>query len=459
MAIRDHRNKSSWMRAALLGWLILGLSGPLFSQLPEVARLKNFETERFRVFHTPEMKEEARRLADDGEVFLNELSARWSVIFPKQKITFTLGKPSGFSENYVNHLDVPKWLEASYDTAHHRVELRIHEPSKFEYPVARDIFRHSLVHALLNLPRVDRLPRFWEEGLAMHYASGDGTRQRFFAILGFQSFEKTEDLVKRKRWASDQEQLFYGAAIGGLFVDWLWGRRPEGEALFMQELFKGRNWKTALNKAGFKDVSGLTLDFDFYIRPKYKLYTMVYTLDFWAMLFSLVWLVFVVVRLRKAFLTARMPHTHIEPVQDTVTADDFKGPIFGGMEAKADDEPAAVLNLTPDRDPPVRERKPEPPARPTTPRVTPPPRSVTPPPPPPPKKRPMAPPRPVKPPPQAAPARGGVVPPPPPGTAPARPYRSGVKPPAPKPLDLDDAFADLDDDFDAAFAELEKDKD
>lgn len=469
----------SWqvlLKGSVLGWLLLGFVMPLMAQLPEVAPLKHFQTERFKVFYTGEMREHARELAEDGETFLNQLSARWSVILPKQKITLTLGSPRGHAEAFVNHLELPDWLEAAYDTAHHRVELRIHRPSEFDYGVVRDAMEHCLIHAVLNLPKMDGMPTFWEEGLAMHYGGGSVTRQRFFAILGFQKFEKTEALVDDSRWAKSQETFYYGSAIARYFVAWLWERRPEGEAVFMQSLFVGNPWQDALVKAGFKDVAGLTLDFDFYIRPKYKLYTMIYTRDFWGILLSIAWLVIVAMRVRKAIQVARMPHTAIVKSEDEVTEADFKGPAFGldGKTATggADEEP--YLNLTPKHErgsPALADQRPvvtpprtqPPPARP----ASPPPQPASPPPRPrhldslgdarPVRSQPPLPPssQTITPPPPTQ--KRGVTPPPPPGSVPRGPHRGSPKPPPPKPVDWDDAFGDLEGDLDAAFADLEND--
>ncbi len=292
------------------------------------ANLKRLESEHLRLYFTSDFAPYTRPLLEEGERFLAGLAGRWSVILPKDKIVIALGGPIQ-GKDLLNHLEHPPWLMAGYDRQNGRVEIRILDRSQARLEEMAPLFRHTLVHALLNLPRIKRPPQFLQEGLARYYAGDSSGHTRMLAVLAFKRHAEIESFVEHDSWAKDQAGYLEISALSGLLVEYMWRVNPEGEVQFVQALQKGVAWKTALRESGFQDWQRLLVDFNVQVRKEYGLHTLLYTYDLWLLLLGTAALVWFFLRVYWAIRAARLPFVELPPAPEVLPASALKGPAFG----------------------------------------------------------------------------------------------------------------------------------
>lgn len=330
---------------SLCYWVLLllfsGCLNPVIAQrkakepqrAPRQVNFKRLETQHLQIYFTPEFQAHATDLATEGERFLGEIAGRWAVILPEDKIEVSIGRNVKGAKAY-NHLEAPRWLKIGYDDKYARVEIRVDKPKKFNLKVAGAMYRHALVHALLNLPKIEKMPRFLEEGLARHYSGDSKSRTRVMAVIGFSRFESIAPFFEDKTWKHDEDETFiYAGAVAGLFVAHLWEGKPESEIKFVQSILQGKTWRAAVGSSGLGEWETRVAVFDVHERAEYKWYTVAYTFDFWLILLSITLLIWMVLRVRGAWNVARMSYVDvIIAPEEEVTEEELVGPAFGAEE-------------------------------------------------------------------------------------------------------------------------------
>lgn len=293
------------------------------------ANLKRIESEHLSLYFTSDFAAYTRPLLEEGERFLAVLAGRWSVILPKDKIVIALGGPIE-ARDLLNHLEHPPWLMAGYDRKNGRVEIRILDRSQARVEEMVPLFRHTLVHALLNLPRIKRPPQFLQEGLARYYAGDSSGHTRWLAVLAFKRHAEIAQFVEHDAWAKEQDGYLEISALSGLLVEYMWKMNPEGEVQFVQALQKGVAWKEALRVSGFQDWHRLLLDFNVEVRKEYGLHTLLFTFDLWLLLLGTAALIWFISRIYWAVRAARLPFVELPPAREVLPASALTGPAFGG---------------------------------------------------------------------------------------------------------------------------------
>ncbi len=329
---RPHRRIPQCFVLVLLLGSAMALAQKQGARMPHQVNLRRIQSEHISLFFTSDYADYTQPLLEEGERFLATLAGRWSVILPKDRIAVSLGGPVQ-GKALLCHLEHPSWLMSAYDRTHGRVEVRILDRSKVRFEEMVPLFRHNLVHALLNLPRIKRPPQFLQEGLARYYAGDSSGHTRLLAVMGFRAHKEIAPLVEHDVWSKQEAGYLEVSALAGLFVEYMWQANPEGEVQFVQALQKGIAWKEALRQSGYEEWTPLIQEFNVKVRADYGLHTLLYTYDLWLLLIGTAVLVWMVVRVRQALVVARLPVVELAPLPEPVTASELTGPAFGDLAA------------------------------------------------------------------------------------------------------------------------------
>lgn len=332
----------SWSAVFLV---LFGFHNPEDAILHRSSTLKKFDSEHLRIFHTGEYQESARLLAKDGDAFLKRIEKEWGIVLPDQMFTVSLIRVHP-ATSWVNHDFDPPWLYSSYDPISKRIELRAN-PAKFQFHPVLKALKHQLIHALLNIESAQPLPPFLEEGIARHYAGSRGSRQVYWAILGFQRAKEIEPFLKNPFTYQIDLDFQYAGAMGYLFVSWLWQRQPGSEKNFLQQHLRGNDVDGALAAAGLPGLGILLPLFEAEIRPQYGLKRILKTYDFWLLFLSIVAIIAILFKVISAVRMARMGFEEIVPAPESVPAELFQGPAFQPPSEAPEPEQPSVLETPP----------------------------------------------------------------------------------------------------------------
>lgn len=316
--------------------------------------LKIFEAPHLRFFHTGEYLDVVRELAQSGEAFLTDMEKQWGIILPKTPFTVSVirVKPQ---DSFLAHEFDPPWLFSRYDPESKRIELRAN-PKKMEIEPMVAALKHHLVHAILQLEQSQPLPGYLEEGLARRYAGSKGSRQVYWAILGFQRAEPIRPFLENPFTYQIDTDFQCAGALGYQFVTWLWEQHPQAEKPFLQGHLGGRSLDNALQAAGLDFEKDLIARFEETNRPKFGLGRLLKTYDFWLLFLSVVVLIAVAFKVIAAFRISRMEFIELTEAPKQVPKELFAGPAF---EPQSKQHPAsdAVAFSVPDLPTPPK-RKP-----------------------------------------------------------------------------------------------------
>ncbi|MDJ0838522.1 MAG: hypothetical protein QNK37_18540 [Acidobacteriota bacterium] len=331
-------------------WLILLLGAPVAAgeDTDKLANIKVYQSERLRIIFERGFQEHIIPLADAVEAYLAEMESRWSVILPEEKIRITLGLGDAATIGHAHLPGGPSWLSAGYDREYRRIEIGIERLGDYrQEPVLREL-RHQLVHYLLNLKRQYHLPLFLEEGLADYYAGTKGA-DRFGVILAFARNESLIPWLAEESEITSRSQRRTYAAVGRLFVTWLWDQKPGSELKFLQTYLRGNTQSYAFKAADLPPMTELVTAFEAEVRPKNKLYHLFLTRDFWIILVGLIILIYMLRRVIRAWQVSRMEFKTIGPMVELPDPALFTGPAF--EPTMPEEEPDPALREAPE--PPV----------------------------------------------------------------------------------------------------------
>jgi len=304
---------------------------------------KVYETEHLRFVFSRGLQDHVAPLARETEKFINDLERKWAVRLPKRKIqvNMNVGWPLGATWS---HLNGPPWLFGHFDPAHSRIELRTRRMDDFQLkPISREL-NHHVIHYVLNIKSSTKLPYFFEEGLAAHYAGFSENQDRLSAVVGFAKAGNLQPWLEARKTFENRNDFHYAAAIGRRFVAWLWKSKPKAEHDFLQAYLGGASHNAALAGAGLTKINLLLSDFETQVRPNYKLYHALLTFDFWVILVGLMVLFYFALQVALAYRTSKMTWREIDSsASDPVPEDLFIGPVFSPL----DEEREADLNLLP----------------------------------------------------------------------------------------------------------------
>jgi hypothetical protein len=131
----------------------------------------------------------------------------------------------------------------------------------------------------------------------------------------------------------DPETFPYFSAVARSYAHWLWREYPRSEIVFLQAHLSGSPLDEAVAKAGLAPMDDLFSRFQEEAKPRYALWKLLLTLDFWLITLGGILLLYMVFRTLSALRSARMRYTEIGPTIDFetgVAAESFQGPVFSG---------------------------------------------------------------------------------------------------------------------------------
>ncbi len=295
-------------------------------QLPvrQGAALRLIKTDHLRVFHHKRFLEQAQNLAMEGERFVKDLESRWAVVLPHEPVTVSLLMADSSNPD-PDHLPDEGFVDVVYRQNAKRIELHITRKGLDEITQEQlnQTLRHHLVHVYLDHWEVDRLPFFFEEGLAQYYDQNELPTYTYNLILAFNHLEKNplpEDLDEHA-FFKDHQGPYY-TAVANLFVTDLWRNDPKQEITFIQRHLIGQPLELTLMNAGLKPFPDLLAKF---LKGRAALYPMarlVKTTDFWAIFCGVLFLAVALFQIARAAREAMMEHIEIA-VTETAAAPAF----------------------------------------------------------------------------------------------------------------------------------------
>lgn len=295
-------------------------------QLPvrQGAALRLIKTDHLRVFHHKRFLEQAQNLAIEGERFIKDLEREWAVVLPHERVTVSLLMADN-SKPDPDHLPDDGFVDVIYRQQAKRVELHITRNGLEE--ITQDqlnqTLRHHLVHVYLDHWESDRLPFFFEEGLAQYYDQTELPTYTYNLILAFNHLEKNplpEDLDERG-FFKDHQGPYY-TAVANLFVTDLWHNDPKQEITFIQRHLIGQPMDLTLMNAGLNPFPDLLETFLTQHAELYPMERLVKTADFWAVFCGSLFLAAALYQIIRAAREAMMEHIEIE-VAEAIPAPAF----------------------------------------------------------------------------------------------------------------------------------------
>lgn len=321
---------------------IVALHG--FSQnpdLPKSAGLKLYRSKHLHIYFTVELQSHVQGLAEQADLFLDQIEKKWSIILPKDKINVSLAR-HGFYKPAWPHFRGPLWLQSRFDPLHQRIDIRVTRPRKFELKPTAAALKHQLVHYLLNWRPYDRMPTYLEEGLARYYGNPAARGDHFLVILGLWRTKNLKAYLTRQETFAKRKEFDYGAALSGEFIAWLWQKNPKGERRFLQSILSGNSVNQAFAVAGVHNVDNLLSEFEPEVRNGNRLHGILFTRDLWLILLGSTALIAMGVKLARAFLSSRRPFSVVETPVSPVEPSLFRGPAFGGGAAQPVSRPRPI---------------------------------------------------------------------------------------------------------------------
>ena len=321
-----------WKKTLLLVVCVVPWAVTAQDVAPRTPNIKTYRSPHLNIYYVRGFHRHVEELAEGAEAYLADLSQKWSIILPKKPIDISLGETTPGTVLF-SHSAGPTWLSGNYDTRYRRIDIRVATYTRFQSEIVLRELEHQLIHYLLNLHRDDVIPPFLEEGLAQYYRGPKMGKDRFWAIWGFFKAESLPAFLKDSESFAPGEDFLRAAAVSRRLAQWMFRERPQAEQVMLQQLLRGLTWQKSMGRGGFSRVDDTLSRFEMEIRPKYKPYMVLLTVDLWLISLGLVFLVKVGLALRRAYVSAKMSYTELVPIGVAVpdsldTSELFQGPAF-----------------------------------------------------------------------------------------------------------------------------------
>lgn len=302
------------------------------------AALRLIKTDHLRLFHHKRFLEQAQNLAMEGERFIKDLETTWAVVLPHEQVTVSLLMADNTYPD-PDHLPDDDYIDVVYRQKAKRIELHVTRKGldRITQEQLNQTLRHHLVHVFLDHWEVDRLPFFFEEGLAQYYDQYTLPTYTYNLILAFNHLEKNPlpDNLDERGFFKNHQGPYY-TAVANLFVSDLWAGKSKQEVTFIQRHLIGQPLDLTLLNAGLEPFPDLLGTF---LRGRAELYPMarlVKTSDFWAIFFGILFLAAAAFQIVRAAREAMMEHVELV-VEEAVQAPVFATP--AARQVGADGEP------------------------------------------------------------------------------------------------------------------------